>query len=562
MDLLLAQISQNAERHADAEYRILFCGPRSLDFALPFAAMGFAVTVRFASETEMQAAQRMAEEIGVTADLQVGDPFVGSRSFDAVVLSEGWVPHEDVENGLTRIRESLKDGGLLFVVATKVAADGHVTDYRDTVKKLRRAQWLPVRSENVSAVLSKYYAGNLRPAIKRGRNKHFHVLDWLDGRAAAWWPHGLAGGWLFACRHLPAEKFAIQIIPTLSSAGAERVALSLATGLPSRGYTVLTVANVCGGPLETEFEKRGLPYLIVLREGFWGRLNSALRLARLLSDAKPDVVQTHLFGADFWGRLAARLAGVKNVVTTEHNVRTEFGWVGRLAMRLMAGFSKRYVAISPQTADHLAGLGIARSRIRLVPNGVDINSIIKRSPRPMRDVPRLLFVGRLEAQKDPETMLRALSKIRAPWELTVAGGGSLERGLKGLSDELGIASRVHWQGNRSDVSDVYAEHDLMLLPSKYEGFGLVAVEAAVAGIPIVASDLPVLQSLLTDDGATFVKPGDVEAWAEAIRQTMGNPLPAVERARRLAARDWSRHSVEAMVEGYTKVYGEIASCNM
>lgn len=557
LDFFMSRINDLTQQSEAPECRILVYGPRATDYVLPFAAMGLDVTARYASETEMSAAKQLAEDVGVTARFQVGDPFVGDELFDAIVLLDGWAAHEDLPDGLSRIRQSLKPDGLLLVSVAKRAVDGHVWPYATATKILREARWLPVRSDNMSAVLAAAYATNLRPAIKRDRNKNFHVMDWFDGQLSRFWPRAWSGAWLFACRPFGAEPLVIQIMPTFSSAGAERVALSLARGLPAKGFQVLTVANVAGGPLEQEFEKNGLRHLVIGRSGALGRFKSFVRLRRLLADTAPAVVQTHLFGADFWGRWAAKTASMKNIVTTEHNVRSDFGWAGELVMRLMSGFSRRYVAISTEVAAYLKGLGISAERIRLVPNGIETSSIAKRASGPMHDVPRLLFVGRLEPQKDPETLLRALARIRMPWELTMVGGGSLEGHLRRLADDLGVASRIHWLGVRQDVPRLYAEHDLFLLPSIYEGFGLVAVEAAVAGLPILAADLKVLRSVLTDDGASFIKPGDTEAWAQGISQAMQNPAPLIERATRLADKDWSRYSVQKMVEGYAEIYREM-----
>lgn len=551
----MSQVGELAGERSD--FRILICGPRAMDYVLPFAVAGMEVTAKFASETDMSAATKLLEEVGLAANLAVGLPWEGDESYDAIILLDGWISHDDLAESLPRLKENLKPDGLVLMNVSKVATDGHVMTYESVVKSLRASGWLALRSADQSAMLAKAYATKMRPSLKRGRNKYFHFLDWFDGRISKFWPRVWSASWLFVCTPRNPGPLVVQIVPTLSAAGAERVAMSLAQNLPGQGFGVFTVANVSGGALEGEFEKRGLKHLVIGRSGALGRLKSLIHLRRFLKDAQPEIVQTHLFGADFWGRLAAWMAGIKNIVTTEHNVRTDFGAVGRLTMRMMSGFSRKYVAISREVADYLKTNGTPSNKIVLIPNGVEIGSIVKRPARPVRDVPKLLFVGRLEPQKDPATLLHALSKIHAPWELTVVGEGSLEPSLRSLTESLGISSRIRWFGLRHDVARIYAEHDFFLLPSTYEGFGLVAVEAAVAGIPIVCSDLPVLRGLLSDEGAAFVKPADPEAWSKAIQEALENSGQLINKATELSNRDWSRYSVEKMTTGYAGLYREL-----
>ena len=277
-----------------------------------------------------------------------------------------------------------------------------------------------------------------------------------------------------------------------------------------------------------------------------------------MADLQPAVVHTHLFGSDFWGRLAARTAGIRSIVTTEHNVNPDLGFVRTSLLKLLKGLSLKYIAISQSVEKYLKDIiGVPADRIRLIYNGLDLKHIIPRTGSAWRDVPRLIFVGRLEPQKDPELILRALAPIRKPWALAMVGVGSLESQLKELAEELKISARVSFLGRREDVPELLADHDLFLFPSRWEGFGLAVIEAAAAGVPVLASDLPVLRELLTPDQATFLPPGDEEAWTQAIDSALADSAPLAMKAQHAAAADWSRFSQERMAEQYAKLYREL-----
>ncbi|MDD5438523.1 MAG: glycosyltransferase family 4 protein, partial [Patescibacteria group bacterium] len=266
-------------------------------------------------------------------------------------------------------------------------------------------------------------------------------------------------------------------------------------------------------------------------------------------------VHTHLFGSDFWGRLAAKSAGVPKIATTEHNLNVDFGFWRKVALRTTQNLADQYVAISKQVKSYLIkDIRVPENKIRLIYNGLDLKRIMRRPSRPPHDVPKLIFVGRLEPQKNLEFILKVLSGIKQPWELSVVGTGSLEASLKHLAEELKIAPRVRFLGAREDVPELLANHDFFLFPSLWEGFGLAVVEAAAAGVPVLASDLPVLRELINDDIATFLPANDQAAWTQAIQSALADPRPFLEKAGRAAAANWSRFSEEHMAGQYAQIY--------
>src|SRR5262249_50877876 len=132
----------------------------------------------------------------------------------------------------------------------------------------------------------------------------------------------------------------------------------------------------------------------------------------------------------------------------------------------------------------------------------------------------LLNVGRLSEQKNQDVLIAALPRLPAA-RLVIAGDGPKRAAFAVLAARLNVADRLHMLGDvtRQDVADLLGAADLFVFPSTWETFGLAAVEALMAGVPIIASDLPVLREVLSADGgaaATFVAPFDTDGWATAI----------------------------------------------
>ena len=147
--------------------------------------------------------------------------------------------------------------------------------------------------------------------------------------------------------------------------------------------------------------------------------------------------------------------------------------------------------------------------------------------------------------------------MKRPWRLRVVGAGPLEKRLRQLAERLQISSRIEWLGYRDDVPDLLAESDVFCFPSRYEGLGLAAVEAAAAGVPIIASDLPPLRELFGPDDVRFVAAGDVPAWSHAVAAVLDDPVDAVLAAARVVPAIRAKADITLMVRQYATLYREL-----
>ncbi|MGH7753554.1 MAG: glycosyltransferase, partial [Gemmatimonadales bacterium] len=250
------------------------------------------------------------------------------------------------------------------------------------------------------------------------------------------------------------------------------------------------------------------------------------RLVSRLRRAQPHVVHTHLLHADLFGIPAARLAGVPAVVSTKHNDDPfRRGFIGR-ADAALARLADRVIVISEhlrrfyRDVEGIPAPKLTRIHYGLDPDGAPPDGEAVRREFGIGDEPLVGVVARLEAQKGHRFLLEAFVAVRAQItaaRLLVAGSGPQEAALRARARELGLAEAVIFAGFRDDVDRVMAALDLFVLPSLWEGFGLVLLEAMRAGRAIVASAVSAIPEIVTD-GQTglLVPPRDPESLAAAI----------------------------------------------
>jgi glycosyltransferase involved in cell wall biosynthesis len=165
----------------------------------------------------------------------------------------------------------------------------------------------------------------------------------------------------------------------------------------------------------------------------------------------------------------------------------------------------------------------------------------------------LLNVGRLVPQKNQDILIRALVSVPKA-HLVVAGGGVDEAEHRALAAALGVADRLHLLGEVAPeaIPDLYAAADVFVFSSTWETFGLAAFEAAMAGVPLVVADLPVLREVLSIKGVqptVFVDPHDLLGWISATSAALATP-PAPRVLAEYAHAMARKYSRDRMIESY------------
>jgi glycosyltransferase involved in cell wall biosynthesis len=548
LDYLIAQLEQVRGKRPASALKVLVWDCGTGQAALPLASLGYGVVGVSDEFMVLEKAREAALEFGLE-NVKFNDKIPEGERFDAIILdgSYGLRPFSSGQMGALANAAGL-DAVLLV---WQSAPEGFS---RQRLLKILRAGGWKIRDLKQSGSFLRSGAWLVKRWIKR-KSSLFHALDRLDGRLADWGFPAFGRGCLFTAKRFDPNKLqVVHLVDSLNPGGAERLVLELAKRLPEQGVAPHVLAVLAGGELEPEFKAAGIPVTLLGYRWPFG-LDAAWKICRQLKLEQPDVVHTHLFASDFYGRLAAWLLGIKCIVGTEHNINRDFGRIRILAKRLANRWATALIAISRGVQDWMVvHEGANKGQISLIPNGIDLERVIERPARHFRDIPRLIAVCRLSRQKDLATLVKALALVKESWILQIAGVGETEGELKALVRRLGLESRVEFLGYREDVPQLLAQADLFCLPSRYEGQGLAVLEAAVAGVPLVLSNLEVFHEFLRKDEAIFVEPGDVPAWAEALRGALREPEQLVARAQSAKVRLRGTSGIERMVKAYADLY--------
>lgn len=242
-----------------------------------------------------------------------------------------------------------------------------------------------------------------------------------------------------------------------------------------------------------------------------------------------DVVHVHLFPTSAHVSLLARTGKIRgNIVFTEHNSsnRRRSHPLGNLVDRNIYPAFQRVIAISEGVERELVDARPSLSdRTLVIQNGCPLHFDEPLLRDPSKSRLKIVSVGRLVPAKNFPTALRAVAKLR-PQQIsyTIAGSGPELDALQTLSHELGIADRVSFAGHVDDVPALLRSADIFLIPSLWEGFGLAAVEAMNASLPVIASDVAGLRDVVgTDEQAAFlIDSVDTGAIADRLQQLVSD----------------------------------------
>lgn len=321
------------------------------------------------------------------------------------------------------------------------------------------------------------------------------------------------------------------------------------------------------GILREDIERCGVRTIWLGAGSFVHQLARLIRLAKAES---ASVIHTHLFEANYLGRLAGLILGIPVVTslvsTMEVEERAASGtyrqpWKYRLSLTLEALTARGtdiFIAISETVRESaMHALRLPRHRFRVVYRAVQAEAAGSRQPA--GSVPTLISVGRLVPSKGHDLLITMLPEVIRRWpqtRLLIVGDGPQRAELLELARELGVDAHVQLPGLRNDVPHLLRQADLFVYASWIEGFTLVVAEATAVGLPVVTVDLPVTRETAPPRSVVFVE-RDARAFAEAV----GHVLDDLETFRRAAQEESGpfreRFSVENFVQGTEAVYGEV-----
>jgi glycosyltransferase involved in cell wall biosynthesis len=352
------------------------------------------------------------------------------------------------------------------------------------------------------------------------------------------------------------------VITGLSHGGAEMLLLDVVRHLDK---DLFRVSIVCfrDGVLAPEFRRDARVWCLDIRQ----RLHPLIffRLSRIIRDMRPRLVHTHLIEADVIGGVTAAIHNVPVILSTRHG---HHGWRKKPLTSLVnrslqwpftciisnsacvAKFSEEYDGAKPKKSC-------------LIHNGIDLARFPFRGVRPAgqggeENGPTIGCVAMFKPGKGQEYLIRAFPLVLQRYpraRLILVGDGKMRPSLEGLVRELRLSSTVSFTGLCSDIYPWLNTFDVFVLPSLNEGFGIAAVEAMAAGVPVVASHVGGLPEVI-QDGVTgrLVPPGDPPSLAKAIVEILDTPdvrRDLIQSARREVE---DKFTIDAYVKRLESIY--------
>jgi glycosyltransferase involved in cell wall biosynthesis len=359
-------------------------------------------------------------------------------------------------------------------------------------------------------------------------------------------------------------------LPSLAGGGAEKSMLKLAIGIAEQGYPVDLVLARAEGPYRTYLA--ALPELVQVVDLKAPRVLLSLpALARYLRRARPDALLSTLDYANIVALWARRLARTprKVVVNEQNTISLTSQHSPQLRQRLVPGLVRHFypwadyiIGNSRGVANDLSQITkLPRSQIQIIYNPVVTSELwekAKASPNhPWLEIgqpPVILAVGRLTAQKDFPTLIRAFAQIRRsqPVRLLILGEGPDRPALEALVRELDVEPDVRLLGFVENPYAFMARASLFILSSRWEGLPTVLIEALYCGVPVISTDCPSGPREILADGqyGMLVPIQDPASLAEMIKLGLAGHTPRPSRE------SWRPYELETIVNQYINIFVE------
>jgi len=336
------------------------------------------------------------------------------------------------------------------------------------------------------------------------------------------------------------------LLPCLLTGGTEVATLETAIAMKSLGYVVevIVYSDEVDAAMLRSFQGAGVVVhlLGVQRGGGWlGLLQLAARLARRLVRARYDFIWVQYMTPTLLPMALARLFSPK-LIACVHVAASHYTANGLRRMNWLARhWCSRFVCVSETVAKGIFGAetGALRAggRVVVIPNSLDMEAMRAATKRDWRielgwprEVIVMGFWGRLTYIKGCDVLLKAIAHVhlgKVPFRLVIVGEGAELASLRALAQQLGVAGVTHFAGRlaRGEIFSALKGFDIAVMPSRkgLEGFGLSALEAMAAGVPVVASRVDALQEVVVDGLTGLLCPADDPAGlADALARLVGD----------------------------------------
>lgn len=358
----------------------------------------------------------------------------------------------------------------------------------------------------------------------------------------------------------------VQVVQSLDVGGQERLLVRMAEALHELGHRIEVVTLSPGGALRADLEKTVRVHEVVKKPGLDPSLYG--QLYRLFVKLRPDVVHMHNAVPLIYGAPPARLARVRCVIHTKHG-HIPYSRAALTLAQVAGRLCHHFVAVSEDTAGTARRYERpSRARLSVIENGIPLArfSHDANARRAIRselgisgDAKVVGSVGRLVMEKDYPLLVAAMGPLLGEkTRLVLVGEGEKRAEIEAAIARLEPAKRgfVTMMGARRDIPSLLSAYDLFALSSNAEGLPLVIPEAMASGLPVVATSVGGIPSIVPADTGALVPSGDVTALRTALARYLDDDVlraGAASAARKYAL---GRFAEERMLDRYLALYGE------
>jgi glycosyltransferase involved in cell wall biosynthesis len=361
----------------------------------------------------------------------------------------------------------------------------------------------------------------------------------------------------------------LYLVNCLTRAGTERNVAMLCKHIDKERYCPEVWVINSGTSLEREVRDAGIKICQLHRGWKWNPFG-ALRAARQIARAKFDILHAFLPTIATYAALAKLLYNLPQPMIFRCGWSREQMWGARWRYRwLYRRAFDLFVANSPSAAAFLESMGIQRDRIRIIPNGHETEpfrqTVDRRQIRNALgidvDAPLLIYVGRFTPSKRVEDLIDALALIvphRPDLRAVLVGDGPERPQIARRIERLHLEPHVMLLGVRDDVLTLLKSSDLFVFPSEEEGLPNAVIEACLAGLPIVACDVPGVRDVVQHrETALLAMPRDPSGLANCIEESLDDLEGMLRRAE--TARRWaeSTYHLDSVLSRLYELYDSV-----
>lgn len=356
----------------------------------------------------------------------------------------------------------------------------------------------------------------------------------------------------------------LHFIDTLGRGGAERLLVMLLPELARQGHHVAVAVRSAPYDLQPELEAKGVQVIRLQKRHKWNLLAGARDIARAVPDA--DILHAHLYFPAVNTALARRMGLTRaKTCVTFHNLAyaganrdgLKLQFRKALARRIYARGLLTKLAVSQAVADHYRD-ALSLDRVDVLYNPIDLAAVdaIPDTPRDPHAPLHILLPGRLVPEKGHLDLISALRDPRLaqlPLKITFAGHGKLQAELESACADLPFPLMITGNLDHSSFLKVMETADIVVIPSRFEGFGLTALEAMSLSKPVIASRAGGLPEVMGDTGR-LVPIGDERAITDAILELADDPRLRDTMGKAARSRAETHFSLPAIASQLIEIY--------